>query len=573
MPKIKTRDVVKGTIKKIDKAAIAADRMRSAYVQTKEKVEHAAHPEEHSAEEYASDRIEGGVDRITHEAVHQFDKQGRKGLAETKRNVSKAKDGIRQFKEKRAAESLKRQSVRASGNKTIKTVEQTEKTVKQSARSAGKKTVKTVGKGTTKAAQKSVKTTKTAIKTTRQAAKTAQKTAQATVKASQKAAQAAKAAAKATAAGVKAAVKASVAAVKAIIAAAKALVAAIAAGGWVAVVVIIVICLIALICGSVFGVFFSGEDSGTGQSMRTAVQEINTDYDNRLLETRNGTSYDTLEMSGSRAVWKEVLAVYSVKVNTDPDEPMEVATMDDTKKQLLKDIFWEMNSISSRTESNSETVITETDDGNGNIVQTETTETRTTLYITVSHKTVEEMADQYGFNEEQREYLAELLEDKNNSLWAAVLYGIHYSDDQIVTVALSQVGNVGGEPYWSWYGFGSRVEWCACFVSWCANECGYIETGVIPKFAGCVNGVQWFKDRGQWIDGSAEPVSGMIIFFDWDNKGSSGPQDGQSDHVGIVQKVENGIVYTVEGNSGDSCRVNQYSVGHYEVLGYGVPQY
>lgn len=327
MPKIKTRDVVKGTIKKIDKAAIAADRMRSAYVQTKEKAEHAAHPEEHSAEEYASDRIEGGVDRMTHEAAHQFDKQGRKGLAETKRNVSKAKDSIRQFKKERAAESLKRQFVRASGNKTIKAVEQTEKTVKQSARSAGKNTVKTVGKGTAKAAQKSVKTTKTAIKTTRQAAKTAQKTAQATVKATQKAAQAAKAAAKATAAGVKAAVKATVAAVKAIIAAAKALVAAIAAGGWVAVVVIIVICLIALICGSVFGIFFSGEDSGTGQSMRTAVQEINTEYDNRLLEIRNGTSYDTLEMSGSRAVWKEVLAVYSVKVNTDPDEPMEVATI------------------------------------------------------------------------------------------------------------------------------------------------------------------------------------------------------------------------------------------------------
>lgn len=164
-------------------------------------------------------------------------------------------------------------------------------------------------------------------------------------------------------------------------------------------------------------------------------------------------------------------------------------------------------------------------------------------------------------------------QSKNNSLWSSVLYGITASDDQIVTVALSQIGNVGGEPYWSWYGFGSRVEWCACFVSWCANECGYIETGVIPKFAGCVNGVQWFKDRGQWMDGSAEPVPGMIIFFDWDNKGSSGPQDGLSDHVGIVQKVENGIVYTVEGNSGDSVRVNQYSVGHYEVLGYGVPQY
>ena len=163
-------------------------------------------------------------------------------------------------------------------------------------------------------------------------------------------------------------------------------------------------------------------------------------------------------------------------------------------------------------------------------------------------------------------------EIQSYSLWSSVLYGITASDDQIVTVALSQIGNVGGEPYWSWYGFGSRVEWCACFVSWCANECGYIDTGVIPKFAGCVNGVQWFKDRGQWMDGSAEPVAGMIIFFDWDNKGSSGPQDGLSDHVGIVQKVENGIVYTVEGNSGDSVRVNQYSVGHYEVLGYGVPQ-
>ena len=100
-----------------------------------------------------------------------------------------------------------------------------------------------------------------------------------------------------------------------------------------------------------------------------------------------------------------------------------------------------------------------------------------------------------------------------------------------------------------------------------------IDAGIIPKYAGCVNGVQWFKDRGQWIDGSLEPMAGMIIFFDWDNKGSSGPQDGLSDHTGIVEKVENGIVYTVEGNSGDSCRINQYAVGHYEILGYGAPQY
>ena len=406
MADIKTRDVVKGTIKKIDKAAIAADRMRSAYVQTKEKAEHTTHPDEHNAEEYASDRVEGGVDRITHEAAHQFDKQGRKGLEETKRNVSKAKDGVQRFREKRAAESMKRQTVRTSGNKTIKAVEQTEKTIKQSAGSAGKKTIKTAGKGTAKAAQRSVKTTKTAIKTTQQAAKAAQKTAQATVKASQKAAQVAKAAAKATVAGVKAAVKATIAAVKAIIAATKALVAAIAAGGWVAVAVIVVICLIALICGSVFGIFFSGEDSGTGMSMQTAVQEINADYDAKMEAEKNSVAYDNMEISGGRAVWKDVLAVYAVKTNTDKDNPQEVATMDESKKQILSDIFWEMNSISSRSESHSETEITETDDGNGNIVQTETTVTKTTLYITVSHLTVDEMADLYGFNEEQREYLA-----------------------------------------------------------------------------------------------------------------------------------------------------------------------
>ncbi len=109
-----------------------------------------------------------------------------------------------------------------------------------------------------------------------------------------------------------------------------------------------------------------------------------------------------------------------------------------------------------------------------------------------------------------------------------------------------------------------------CFVSWCANECGYLDAGVIPKFAGCVNGVQWFKDRGLWQDNSYEPRPGDIIFFDWNDENG---QDGLTDHVGIVEKVENGFVYTVEGNSGDSCRERRYSIGHYEIYGYGTPAY
>ena len=509
------------------------------------------------------------------------DKFGRKGVKDTKENISKAKDHFQQkkadFPKKQTKDAIRR--VRRSADTTqttIKTVDRSGKTIKQTAKSTGKATVKTA-KGTVKTTQKTVKTaehtSKATIKTTQQVAKTAQKTAQATAKAAQKAAQAAKATAKATAHAVKVAVKATIAAVKAIIAATKALIFAIAAGGWVAVVVIIVICLIGLIVGSCFGIFFSNEDSGSGQTMQAVVQEINTDYQTQIDTIKANISYDVLEMSGSRAVWPEVLAVYAVKTTTDPDNAQEVATMDDSKKAILKDIFWQMNEISSRTETKTEEVITETDDGHGNIVETTTTVTRTYLYITVSHKTAEEMADQYNFNADQRKQLAELLADENQRLWCAVLYGIGTGDGEIVTVALSQIGNVGGAPYWSWYGFNSRVEWCACFVSWCANECGYIDAGVIPKFAGCVWGVEWFRDRGLWQDNSYEPRPGDIIFFDWDNKGSSGPQDGESDHVGIVEKVENGTVYTVEGNSGDSCRENHYAIGYYEILGYGMPQY
>lgn len=147
--------------------------------------------------------------------------------------------------------------------------------------------------------------------------------------------------------------------------------------------------------------------------MQNVVQEINDDYQQQIDTTKANLSHDVLEMSGSRAVWPDVLAVYAVKTTTDPDNPQEVATMDDSKKAILTDIFWEMNQISSRTETRTETVITETDDGNGNIVETETTVTQTYLYITVSHKTAEEMAEQYGFDEEQKEQLAELLAEEN----------------------------------------------------------------------------------------------------------------------------------------------------------------
>lgn len=605
MSKIKTKESVKD-IKVLDKAAVASERMKTALIRSKDQMQNLMDDGQVSPSEYAEDKLryaaEDVADRVGHDVSSGTKKAVNKGKEayrehREEKRIQKNEERVRKYEEelRRSAQTsspqqnaardtakknveTRRANTRIKRNQTIKTAERTEHTIKQSARSAGKQTVKAGAKGTVKSTEKVVKTaektSKAAIKTAEATAKATQKAAEATAKAAQKAAEIARQTAILAYKAAVATAKAIAAAIKAIIAAIEKLIAAIAAGGWVAVVVVVIICLIGLIVGSCFGIFFSSEDKNDGsQTMREVVVEINQDYQNQLDTIKANNPYDDLEMSGSRAVWPEVLSVYAVKTTTDPDNPQEVATVTDEKKQLLKDIFWEMNDISYRTETDTETEIIESDDGNGNILEETVEVTKTTLYITVSHKTAEQMSDQYRFNEDQDSQLEELL-NVDNSMWLAVLYGIYGSDDMIVQVALSQIGNVGGEPYWSWYGFGSRVEWCACFVSWCADQCGYIETGVIPRYAGCINGVEWFKERGQWMDGSEVPSPGMIIFYDWDSpNGESGPQDGLSDHTGIVERVENGIVYTVEGNTGDSCAERHYAVGYYEILGYGIPAY
>lgn len=572
MADIKTRNAVEGRVKTIDRALIAGQHIKQSYLSTRDESLRYAGTSKNTEVEYATNQVEQKAEEVAMDGVHKLNKSGRNGFDVTKSNM---KTRIKELEEKRGKKAVEKQAVRADNKKekdddggTIKRSASTRKRVDKASKNRIVKDAKI-----TKSSQKPIRKFKITANDTKQVAETTRKTATVSSKVTKKTVQIAKTITKAVAKGVKTATKATVKTVKATISTIKSLVAAIAAGGWVAVVAIVVICLSALLLGSVFGIFFAGEDTGTGQTIQTVVREINSDYDNKLMSIRDKSSYDVLEMKGSRAVWKEVLAVYSVKVNTDPDNPQEVVTMNDAKKKLLKTIFWDMNNISSRTEDKLETVITETDDGNGNIVQRKNTERRTYLYITVSHKTAYDMASKYGFNQEQRKYLDELLGDENNSLWSSVLYGTSGEDNQIVAVALSQVGSVGGRPYWSWYGFNSRVEWCACFVSWCANECGYIETGIIPKYASCVNGVQWFKDRGQWLDESAEPLPGMIIFYDWGKQGQSGQQDGRADHTGIVWKVENGYVYTIEGNLSDKCTTSRRPIGEYQILGYGVPEY
>ena len=437
------------------------------------------------------------------------------------------------------------------GRKIVKTARSGRKTAQRTA----KQTIKTAERSSKKA----VKTTQRTAKTAQQTVKTAQRSAQATVKATQRAVQTARATAKAAATTAKATAKATVAAIKAAIAATQELIAAIAAGGWVVLVVVLLICIIGLLIASPFGIFFADGNSPDSVSPTAAIVQINGEYADTLSALQAGGTYDRVEIQGRPPSWADVFAVFAAKTAGAADGE-SVAVLNPDTVEKLRVVFWDMTKI-----TRLEAEIEHPAEG-GTPAWTEKV-----LTITVTPRTPDDMRVFYVFTNQQNAALDELLTAANREMWNSLLYG---SSGEIVAVALSQVGNVGGQPYWSWYGFNSRVEWCACFVSWCANECGYIEAGVIPKFAGCVGGSNWFKARGQWQDGSYEPRPGDLIFFDWDDPGGySGPQDDVPDHVGIVERVENGVVYTVEGNSGDSCRQRSYSVGYYEIWGYGCPIY
>lgn len=164
------------------------------------------------------------------------------------------------------------------------------------------------------------------------------------------------------------------------------------------------------------------------------------------------------------------------------------------------------------------------------------------------------------------------LAQRVNAVFGTELTGEQFSQlmewamPDLLSIAMAQLGNVGGEPFWRWYGFESRVEWCAIFVSWCADQSGLLSAGSLPRFSVCDEGVCWFQARNRWKDNTYTPSPGDIIFFDWAFNGL----DGNTDHVGIVERVENGRVYTIEGNSGDTCRECSYPLGYYEIQGYGL---
>lgn len=597
MADIKTRDAVKGTIKTLDKAAIAGERMKSAYAKTKDKAEQGYYAEENSPTEYASGKISQTSGRIKGEGIHQFNKQGQKGVKTTQENIVKAKDKIAELKTKRAIKAAEKKKAQAFSEQAgsqirhgtashsfvsdvpvasevpktgteqlIKTRKQGKKTIKTTARNA-EKAVKSTVRGTVKTTEKGVKTaqatSKAAIKTSKSSVKTAQTAAKVSAKATQTAAKAAKNTAKAAAEAAKATVKATISAVKAIIAGTKALISALIAGGWIAVVIILIVvlfgCAVSLFGGS------SGSNAYTPVSAEVqAYEPLIQKYakEHGIPEYVELIKAVMMQESGGRG--NDPMQASECGYNTRyPNSPNGITDPEYSIDVGIQNLAACLSAAEVENPIDMEHIklaLQGYNFGNGYISWAKTNYGSYSYANAVEFSTTQAARlgwDSYG----DTQYVAHVLR--------YYPYGRAFTsggNQGIVEVALTQLGNQGGQPYWSWYGFDGRVEWCACYVSWCADQCGYIESGIIPKFSLCSDGADWFKGNGQWQDRSYEPQAGDIIFFDWEN-------DGGTDHVGIVEKCENGVVYTVEGNSGDACKQRTYSVGSSVIYGYGCPAY
>ena len=453
-----------------------------------------------------------------------------------------------------------------NGKRAIKTKKNSDIKIKkaQNRLKIKKKATKTV-KVTGKTIKTSEQTAKVAVKTTGQTAKAVGKSSVTAIKTAKHTAfmvkQLSIKVVKATAAAAKAVVKATIAAVKATAASIKALIAAIAAGGWIAILIILVV----VVLGGALVMIGDTENSYTPVSeevnayeplIRIYAEEHGIpDYVELIkavmMQESGGQGNDPMQASECGFNTKYPNTPNGI---TDPEYSIDVGI------QNLAACLEQAKVESPIDMENIKLALQGYNFGNGYISWAVKNYGGYSYANAVEFS--EMMAKKLGWsNYGDKEYVPHVLR--------YYPYGNGFGgigNRFIVEIALSQVGNVGGQPYWSWYGFSSRVEWCACFVSWCANECGYLDAGIIPRFSACTTGEAWFKERGQWQSSSYEPKSGDIIFFDWQG-------DGKTDHVGIVDRVENGIIYTVEGNSSDACKQRYYPIGDEDIYGFGLPSY
>ena len=435
---------------KSDAARAPKELMRRSLLSAREQAQDAAephHPQDEQPEQYAEARIE-------HAAANAAHRIGNETAYRAKRLMLKASRRIKQNRQSQRGTEQSRSSFYSAENNTVRqgreyakrnnqalrmTAQSATQSIKQnteSSKATAKGTVKTIRRGV-KAAQHTVKTTERTVKTTQHAAKAAQRTAQATAKAAQTAGRTAQLAVKATATTAKAAAKTIAAIIKAIISAIKELVAAIAAGGWVAIVIAVLAVLVVALL-SLFGVFSANEAADGGKPMTEAIEAINTEFkneiENRIAELTSQGAADAIEIiyegdmesiESTVPNWADVIGVYAIKIGANAENPSDVTEMSPENMEKLREIFLDMNKVSYRTESETETVIVTDEygaivlDKNGKPI----TERKTTLFIYVNVLSMDyrDGADMYRFSADQNEMLTELMQPDYYPLFAELL--------------------------------------------------------------------------------------------------------------------------------------------------------
>ncbi len=420
MSEIEIKKVAEKTLKTADNLGIATEKAKGIALKAKKKVSESVSDNSESPVNYAIDKVQDDAKNISEDAIYLFKKQGKKSVNETVKNTKKLEQSIEEVRAKR---KIKKDKSKVN-NPDKYTPKAPDDTVKTDDDIVSKNIPKNTQNKVRSASSIKTKETVSVVKSKQPIINASKQSAKDTAKAINKSSQIAKETAKKSAKGAKKAARATKRAIKAMIESTKALVNAIIADGWVSVVVIILICLVAALCSSFYGIFFSSETSQSGMNITSVIQQINNEFDDKIDEIKSTGSFDGVEVIGSRSNWKDVLSIYAVKTTTDENNPMEVATVDENKKSILSSIFWDMNNISKSVETRTETVTKESTNEQGNKIETIKQVEKKYLVITLSGKTADDMANSYSFNDTQKKYLAELMSDKNNKLWASLIYNI-----------------------------------------------------------------------------------------------------------------------------------------------------
>ena len=606
MPEIKTRDAVRGSIKALDKSAIVSKRMKDSLVKVKERSENSIRAKESSPEEYAGDKITGGTEIAVSggiELAQKARRDERKTISSGKKQGEARKSEMPREQAKKTADEntkVKREVAQEGGLSSF------EPTLQQSASPSSYpsvvssdtqqsipnirikeressaipiKTRDSVQQSISRGHSQMLPPDRFPSTTTRPEVTIEQRTqikvnppqkelaiknvARSTARNSQRTSQTArKAAAESAQAAKKAAETASKAARRAI-AETKALISSLTAGGAVAVFVMLLVVLLG-VAVALFGRRSSTSSYTPVSPEVEAYTPIITIYAKQhgipeyvelikavMMQESGGQGGDPMQCSESGYNTRYPHAPNSI---TDPEYSINVGV------QTLADVLRMAGAESPIDLDRVSLALQGYNYGPGYITWA------LARYGGYSEMNAIEfsnmMAAQYGWaGYGDKAYVSHVL---RYYPLGRIFFG--EGNLAIVEVAKSQLGNSGGLLYCEWYGYPYRVEWCAIFVSWCADQCGFLEAGVLPRMEGVIPYVEWFQQRGQWQDRSYEPMAGDIIFFDWES-------DGLPDHVGIVDKCEGGMVYTMEGNANDACVQNRYYLASSPIFGYGLPLY